>query len=323
MPILSIVILNWNTSNLLSNCINTIQEHTHGLEYETIVVDNGSTDGSPKMVRDEFPDVTLIETGENLGFSRGNNIGIRAAKGEMILILNSDVLLRENALLPWVEFLCSRDDAAGAICRVEGANGQRQVNFLRFPTVFTEWLFFSLAMISPRRLMIPRRKYMLDVDPDKPHVADWISGCAMMLKRDAIEKAGVFDEKMFLFYEDTELCHRMNEMTGKVFYYFPGARIIHLGGGSYEAGGPRQVRYSFRSACYYFNKTAGMRSAMLFRTMTRFSWAITLLVLAAADMLTLRRNRRMHRKLTIYVELLKTTANCIRATTEDQALNAS
>lgn len=311
MPILSIVILNWNTSNLLSNCINSIRKHTHGLEYEIIVVDNGSADGSPKMVRDEFPDVTLIETGKNLGFSRGNNIGIQAAKGEMILILNSDVLLRENALLPWVEFLCSRDDAAGAICRVEGPNGQRQVNFLRFPTVFTEWLFFSLAMISPRRLMIPRRKYMLDVDPDKPHVADWISGCAMMLKREAIDRAGAFDEKMFLFYEDTELCHRINEMTGKVFYYFPGSRIIHLGGGSYEAGSPRQVRYSFRSACYYFNKTADMRIAAFFKSATRFSWTISLFVLAILELLTLAGNERIHKKFRTYLELLNTPADCL------------
>ena len=312
---LSIVILNWNTSGLLRNCIRSIQEFTNGLSYEIIVVDNGSSDGSQKMVREELTKVRLIETGDNLGFSRGNNIGIRAAKGEFILILNSDTLLKDNALLPWVEFLRNNDRAAGAICRTERIDGSLQSSFLRFPTVFTEWLFLSFAALWRGPFAYPRSKYMLDVDSSRVQVADWISGCAMMLKKEVIDEAGDFDEKIFLFYEDTELCYRINKVTGKLFYYFPGSRIVHLGGGSYAVREAWQSSYCFRSACYFLHKTLGMRSAKRFRLATRFSWALVLVVFGFLSLLTVGASRWTKRKFGYHYQLLRTRANCLSGTT--------
>ena len=296
---------------MLKNCIKSIQEYTTGLDYEIIVVDNGSSDGSQPMLRREFPEVKLIETGENLGFAKGNNIGIRAAKGDFILILNSDTYILENAFPPWVEFLQNKQDAAGAICRTEGTDGERQISYVRFPTIFSEWLFFSTVMLSPWQLMIPRSKYMLDADPEKVRVVDRIYGFAMMLRKEIIDQTEGFDEKFFLFYEDTELCHRINKLTGKVFYYFPGARIVHIHGGSYLGAKTEQTRHVFRSACYFFHKSAGMRKAVLFKTATRFSWFFGFLALGVLNMLTLGTKERIKKKLKTYRQLLTLRVDCL------------
>ncbi len=308
---LSIVILNWNTSGLLRNCIKSIQEFTTSLDYEIIVVDNGSSDGSQTMLRREFPEVKLIETGENLGFAKGNNMGIRTAKGDFILVLNSDTYILENAFQPWVEFLQSKQDAAGAICKTEGIDGERQISFVRFPTIFSEWLFFSTVMLSPWPLMIPRSKYMLDADPAKVHVVDRIYGHAMMLRKEVIDKTGAFDEGIFLFYEDTELCYRIRKLTGKVFYYFPGSRIVHIHGGSYIPNSLWQIQFSFRSACYFFNKTAGIRVARTFRNATRFSWVLTVFVLGFMNLATFGRIPRLKRKVGFYINMLRIRASCL------------
>ncbi len=307
VPKLSVVIVNWNMVVLLRKCLASIQKYTTGLTYEVIVVDNGSTDGSPEMVRSEFPDVRLFGMDENLGFTKGNNIGIRASKGEYVLILNSDTEITENAFLRIIEFLDENPHAIGAVCRLVDLNGRQQPSFFRFESVFSKWFFFSVAMLSP----LPLRLYEFDGDPERVQKTDWIIGAAMMIRGEPLREIGGFDEKIFIFSEDSDLCMRLSRATGKAFYYFPGATIIHVGGVSYAGGSIFYMRCSFRSTCYYFYKHQGMRSALKFKNATRFAWSLTLFALVLMNLLALGKSPRLRKGARIYLDMLGTRADCL------------
>jgi GT2 family glycosyltransferase len=307
---LSIVIVNWNTISFLRKCLLSIEKHTTGIDYEVIVVDNASTDGSPMMVRNEFPQVRLHAMKENLGFAKGNNTGVAASSGDYLLILNPDTEIGENALHRLVEFLDRTPAAVGVACRIIGPDGRRQPSSFKLPTVFTKWLFFSFAIISPW----PIRPNAIAAGDAGPHKAEWISGAAMMLRARAFKEAGGFDENIFMFGEDIELCLRLTRMTGKSFYYCPDATIYHYGGASYNKSDIFTTRCSFRSACYYFNKHVSRRAANTFKHMTRFSWILLFCCLGLANLLSLGGIAPLKDKTAMYRQLLNTRADCLSGT---------
>ncbi len=132
---LSIVIICWNDWKVLENCLNSISECTHKTSYEIIVSDNGSTDGSVDRIRDQFPTVRLVENRANLGFAKGNNAGIREARGEYVLVLNPDTIVHDGSLDRWIEFADNHPEAGAFGCRVHNPDGTYQRSARPFPTI--------------------------------------------------------------------------------------------------------------------------------------------------------------------------------------------
>ena len=201
---LSVVIVNWNTIDLLRDCLRSVLAGLGGLEAEILVVDNASADGSPDMVREEFPTVRLIETGRNLGFAGGNNVALRIARGRHILLLNTDTLVHGDVLPEAVAWL----DLHPSV----GVMGPRVLNAGRVDPAVEQRL--SLAAASRHADVGPTRVARLDSyrmtgwDRATERRVDVISGAAMFVRRAAMEEVGLLDEAFFFYGEETDWCHR-------------------------------------------------------------------------------------------------------------------
>lgn len=228
---LSIVILCWNDQKVISDCLRSIFSGTHSIEFEVIVSDNGSTDGSPEFIRETFPLVRVIENGANLRFSKGNNVGIQGSNGEYVLILNPDTIIHEGSLDRWIVFADQHSEAGGFGCRVLNPDGSYQVSARPFPTILRGWLgalrlgalgYLSDAFISEEYIRW---------DGDTERLIDWHSGCCLMVRADLLKRLGGFDDQFQYYYEDVDLCHRIWN-AGYPIVFTPEVTITHLGGQS-------------------------------------------------------------------------------------------
>ena len=258
---LSIVILCWNDSRFVGDCLSSIYSGTHLTEFEVIVSDNGSTDGSPKLIRNKFPNVCVIENGTNLRFSKGNNVGIQASSGEYVLILNPDTIIHEGSLDRWIEFADQHPEVGGFGCRVVNPDGSYQGPARPFPTVWREWLaalclsnlgYLSDAFIADRYV---RWK------GNTERLIDWQSGCCVMVRGDLLKKLGGFDEQFQYYYEDVDLCRRIWN-AGHSIIYTPKVTITHLGGQSTSSRFPIPFELDkYRNRYRYFYKYFGREGA--------------------------------------------------------------
>jgi N-acetylglucosaminyl-diphospho-decaprenol L-rhamnosyltransferase len=236
-PYLSVIIVNWNTRELLRECLAELSKdegqrtkvvHLSSLIFgpssEVIVIDNASSDGSVEMVRREFPAVRLIVNESNLGFARANNGGIAASRGRYVLLLNSDTLASASALDTLIAFMDAHPEA--------GVVGPRLLRPDGAPQPYAFGGDPTLAYLARRGLnRLLRRRYLHDWNTNAIQEVDWVSGACLMARRAAIEQAGPLDESMFMYFEDNEWCLRIRKVGWKVFYD-PQAAIVHLGGQS-------------------------------------------------------------------------------------------
>ena len=228
---LSIAIASWNTRDLLGRCLESVYASSAGLSFETIIVDNASDDGSADMVASRYPDVKLIQSKVNLGFAAACNLAFKHSAGRYFLLLNSDTVVLDGALKAMVEFMDGHPDAGAAGCRLLNRDGSLQRSCSRFPGLTTE-LFDALYLSK----LFPRSRlfgaYSMSYwDFDEVREVDFAGGSCLIVRRDAIEEVGLLDESFFMYAEEADLCYRLWERGWKV-YYFPDARVIHLGGGS-------------------------------------------------------------------------------------------
>ncbi len=253
---LSIVIICWNDLKVIADCLRSIVERTHSTDFEIIISDNGSTDGSIEFVRTQFPDVQVIRNGTNLGFARGNNVGILASKGEYVLILNPDTYVHEGALDQWIEF-ADRHPKAGAFgCRVLNPDGSYQKSARPFPTVRGE----LIAALYLRSLAHLSDLFASDMyvgwKGDTEREIDWQSGCCVMVRGALLKQLGGFDERFFYHYEEVDLCRRVWN-AGYPILYTPMASITHLGGQSVSRFPVRFELEKCRNRYRYFYKYYG------------------------------------------------------------------
>ncbi len=262
---ISVVIVSYNTCNLLRECLCSITERAIDLEVETIVVDNASCDGSQEMCRCEFPAVRLIENFENKRYAIANNQGWRVARGRNILFLNSDAVILNGALEAMSGLLDANDKAGACGCRLLNEDGTLQPSVRRHPTIMDhiciDTFLSSLTFFKKKRTLYKRQ----DFDYDREAAVDNISGAAVMVKRHVLEEIEGFDEKYLFYYEDTDLCRRIR-ISGREIWYTPAGRIIHYGGGSSEVQDLKpQLKYYF---CYgterYIKKYYPAGKAVLF-----------------------------------------------------------
>jgi len=226
----SIIVVNWNTKALLRDCLNSVYEQIRD-DYEIIVVDNASTDGSKEMVRNDFPKVVLIENNKNRGFAAANNQGMAVAKGKYVLLLNSDTIVLDNCISNIVSF-ADKHHRAGVIgCRVLNSDSTLQQTCFMFPSILNLFLSSSyLYKIFPKSRFFGR-ELMTWWDANDIREVDIVKGCFMLVRREAIEEVGGMDENFFMYAEETDWCYRFKKNGWKVLFA-PVGEIIHYGGQS-------------------------------------------------------------------------------------------
>ncbi len=263
MPDLSVLIVNWNVRDLLRHCLHSILANLPPCKLEIIVVDNGSTDGSGEMVRTEFPQVHLIANPDNRGFPAANNQGLAVARGRYVLLLNPDTEVVGDALETMVAFADAHPNVGVVGPQLLNPDGTVQSSRRRFPTLATA-LFEStwLQPYAPRRLL--ERYYVLDRPDDEVQDVDWVTGAALMARREAIEQVGPLDEGFFMYSEELDWCRRFREAGWQVVY-LPTARIVHYVGKSSEQVLPARHIHFQTSKVRYFRKYHGPVAAEVLR----------------------------------------------------------
>lgn len=257
---LSIVILCWNDLRVIPNCLHSIFAGTHETSLDVIVSDNGSTDGSIEFIHQNYPDVRILENRANLGFAKGNNVGIQASRGEYVLILNPDTIIHDRALDELVAF-ADRNPKTGAFgCRVLNADGSYQVSARLFPTVWRYWVnALYLKKLQGLSNFFAYEEYA-GWKGDSERDVDWQSGCCVMLRADLLATLGGFDEQFFYHFEEVDLCRRVWN-AGSSIRFTPKAVITHLGGQSVSRFPIRFEIEKHRSRYRYFYKHFGPKAA--------------------------------------------------------------
>jgi len=234
---LSIIIVSYNTKNLLVSCVKSIQEYTKGIKFEIIVVDNDSKDGSAEAAKNLG--VTVLKNNENLGFAAANNQGVKISNGKYLLFLNSDTEIHDNVLGEIVPWMNLNPKAGIATCALKNKDGSLQATGGYFPTlsrVFSWMTIQDLPFVD--NIIKPFHPYhskSLFFKGDSFYKAkkelDWVTGAFLLTRCDILEKAGSWDESFFMYVEEVDLCYRVKKLGYEV-WYMPEWGITHLGGAS-------------------------------------------------------------------------------------------
>lgn len=273
-PDVSVVVVSFNTRDLLRECLQTLAREAGEVTYETIVVDNDSKDGSADMVAAEFPDAVLIRAGGNLGFAAANNKGFAVAKGRYVVLLNSDAFLKPG-VLPLSVHKMDADPRIGiGGARLVGRDGSWQPSGRLFPSLVND--FLTISGLSARR---PHSRFFGRFDrtwasQDEAAEVDWVPGAYSIIRREVLEKVGFFDEVFFLYYEEVDLCRR-TKAAGYTVWYWPDVVVVHLGGESSKtlkrlsmsSSGSQLTLWRMRAGLLYYRKHHGFAGAWLAKTL--------------------------------------------------------
>lgn len=227
----SVIIVNWNTKLALESCIESIYKEAGDVEYEIIVIDNASSDGSAEMVRCRFPEAVLIVEQTNRGYAAAVNKGIGIARGRYVLVLNSDTVLDDAAIEKTVKYADQHPKAAVIGCQVRESLDRIQMTSFRFPSLLNLFLRVSGLAKTFKNNRFFGREHMLWWKRDSQRRVDVVSGMFMFVRADAIREVGLMDEDYFMYCEETDWCYRFSRAGWKVVFW-PGARITHFHGGS-------------------------------------------------------------------------------------------
>lgn len=254
MKKLSVVIVNYNVEYFLEQCLLSVQKAMQGTDTEVWVVDNRSVDGSVEMVKKKFPWVNLIESKENLGFSKGNNLAIKQCSGEYILLLNPDTVVEEDTFRKVTDFMDAHPDAGGlGVKMIDGHGAFLPESKRGLPTpAVAFYKIFGLSALFPRSRQFGR--YHLGyLSPDETHEVEILSGAFMLMRKTALDKVGLLDEDFFMYGEDIDLSWRLI-LGGYKNYYFPGTRIIHYKGESTKKSSINYVFVFYRAMVIFARK---------------------------------------------------------------------
>lgn len=285
---LSIIIVNYKTLELTSDCIDSIiKGNTKGLDYEIIVVDNASGDGSIEALQSQFPVVKAIKNQENLGFSKANNLGMKMATGEFILLLNSDTIVEQNTLRGAHDFIKDHKHIGALGCKILLPSGKLDAACKRsFPTPMNG-IYHSLHLDDASPESIRFGAYNLTyVDENKTCSIDCIMGAFMMVPRKVIDDVGMLDEDYFMYGEDVDWCYRIKNAGYQVMYY-PEVRIFHHKKASgIEKRNPKVIAAFYDSMSIFYNKHYQNKYSKLTR------WCVITGTMAMKKIALAKNNRR-------------------------------
>lgn len=252
---ISVIIVSYNTSQLLAACLRTLQAaHADGFA-EVIVVDNASSDDTARMLCDDFPWVRLIQNDRNVGFACANNQGLALAHGTYALLLNSDTLVQPNALMRLTEFMASHPNVGVVGAGLLNQDGSVQPSWASFPSLFSE---LSGANLRKRQPIANANAYAIAYE------TDWVGGACMLARTEAVQQVGGLDESFFMYSEEVDWCYRMKQRGWKVAL-LPDAQVVHLGGGSADRTSFEQMRLLYDSKIRFFEKHYGHAQAQALR----------------------------------------------------------
>jgi N-acetylglucosaminyl-diphospho-decaprenol L-rhamnosyltransferase len=261
-PIFSIVIVNWNTRDLLLKCIETLLA-TEAPEKEIVVVDNASQDDSVAAVQARFPQVRIIQNKDNAGFARGNNIGVAACNTPYALLLNTDAFPQAGALDELLRVMSTTAKAGIVGAHLLNADGSFQASHTPFPTLWREFLILS----GLGRLFFGRHYPSAGPDEAKgAQAVDYVEGACLLVNVDVYRAIGGFDEAFFMYSEEVDLCFRMKQ-SGWQVWYVPEARATHLGSASSKDRKPEREGDLYRSRVRFFHKHYGRGASQLLKIM--------------------------------------------------------
>ena len=281
---LSIIIVSWNVRELLDKCLASLRlanrsiRHDDGDEFsiEIIVVDSASEDGSAELVREKHPTITLLTQSENIGFTRGNNIGLSYARGTYILLLNPDTEVCLDALAKMISFMIENPTVGILGPHTLNSDGSHQSTRRRFPTLMTG-IFESTWLSAWAPAGVERHYRMLDTDDNDILHADWVQGSALMLRREVYDTVGGLDEGYTMYSEELDYCRRAKSAGWQVVYH-GSARITHHGGKSSEQVADIKQIHFHTSKLRYFRKHHSYEHYLILRAilLLQFSWQLCL-----------------------------------------------
>jgi GT2 family glycosyltransferase len=295
---ISFIIVNWNTRDILIDCLNSIYKTVSDIDLEIYVVDNNSTDGSQEAVKKKFPSVKLIENRTNTGFAHANNQVLSIMHGRFAVLLNSDAILKENAIKTLMTFMNNSPRAGIAGVQLLNRDGSRQNSIDNFPSPVTEIFNKSiLRLFFSDKYPNKNRSYQNPIDVDS------VIGACMMVRKEAIDEVGAFDEDYFFFLEETDWCYRMHKKGWKVFHV-PDARVLHLSGHSKKKEPWRpQIEYC-RSLYKYFKKNKSAASYLIIRILKPCTIFVNFILNILENLITLFQKESARRRLLKYYKLL-------------------
>lgn len=251
---LSIAVVNWNTTSLLTALLKSIEKHAPSCEYEVIVVDNASDDFSITTFASEFPNAHLIVNSTNNGYARGNNQAFVQAKGDYVLLLNPDTEVTQGAIDSLIDFMDNHPDAAAAGAKLVRPDGSidRSVRSFPYPGPIA-WEYLGLSKLFPKSSIFGSYR-MTYFQYDKVSEVDQPMGSCLILSRSALDEVGIFDEQFPIFFNEVDWLYRAH-MLGYKTYFTPDATMIHHGAaGTKQAGRRKMVHESHESLLRFYNK---------------------------------------------------------------------
>jgi O-antigen biosynthesis protein len=290
--ILSIIIINYNSRSVLQNCLISVIGNGFKTECEVFVIDNNSSE-SMKDLEAIFPQVTFIYNHKNLGYAAANNIGILKSSGKFVLLLNPDTIVNENTFSPMIRYLEENKDVGIVGCKIFNLKGELERSTHSFPSLAKEFvhanefikIFLSYDSFSSRLLkkIFRSKSFESYWEYDRIREVDHVTGACMMVKKEAIEKAGLLDEAFFLYNEEVEWSYRIKKVGYKSIF-LPESNIIHLFGYSTKQGVQKQTINEllverYRGMLYYFQKHYGFTKLFLLKIIVLqgfcFRWLFT------------------------------------------------
>lgn len=256
----SIILVNYNTCDLILQCLQSVYEKTNGIDFEVIVVDNASSDKSTEMIRRQYPQVQVIENSENLGFGRANNLGAEYAKGKYLFLLNSDTILIDNIILEFYRFMQETPNIAACGANLLDSNRNLTICHGKFPSLLQEFSDIGFHKLYhnwyKNNLSLGQKATEGTVD----HV-EYLSGADIFIRRNVFMSLGGFDSGFFMYYEETDLFFRMHKLGYNVCL-LPHLCIIHLEGASFDKSKKvniDKICMQFKSKVLYYkrNKAKG------------------------------------------------------------------
>jgi len=294
----SIIIVSYNTINVILPCIQSIYESEFTESFEIIVVDNGSSDNSREAITEHFPDVQIIESGYNAGYAGGNNIGYKYSKGRNILFLNPDTIIHKAALDHMVSLADSSAECGALGPKVLNRDGSLQKSCYLSPALsrsIASVLFLDYLPFWENITGI-KTNYMFD-EQTHEMIVDCVSGCCMLVKRKSLEDAGAFDESYWMYGEEGELCERIREKGYKIIFT-PEASIVHLGGASTDSHSFKMRLHVERNRRMFYAQHRGKIELLLFKAILLFDTSRRILTSITKILITAGTNKKHVLKLT-------------------------
>ncbi|NOS70522.1 MAG: glycosyltransferase family 2 protein [Verrucomicrobia bacterium] len=279
MPDISVIIVSWNARGYLRDCLISIRDTGGNCIREVIVVDNASSDGSPEMVAEQFPEVTLVSTGKNLGFARANNLGIKRATGSYLALVNSDVVVHQDCFQKLQAFMEAHSDVGLVGPKVFGRDGLLQRTCRRLPgawNMFCEML--ALDRVFSRWPLFSGRE-MRHWDQQNLAEVEVLSGCFWVARTSAVKKVGGLDERFFFYAEDIDWCKGFRDAGWRVMFV-PEATATHFGGGSSSNAPFRYSIEMLRANLTYWKKHHGLPGMALYHLVSVIHYGVRVVPLA-------------------------------------------